>query len=579
VSAPRVMLCWGCGGLPWARRVGGHHQVGSLGSWIGLSATGLRYGIDVSRILPGETPICLSSLLHAEQLWLPAPGWLGKVEVELVSHGSPHGPEAPPLPSLEQLSDGMAAWCRDQLGEAGTLVVPSAWRALPLAARLLAPWAERGWRLEALEALVERAEGGPRRVLSSDGPFLRLHGPVSQLVMPAGLEAAGALSLAAEVLPRLLQAAGPTVPSHWREREAPRQDPIVRAVLARKLLQALRLGAHALSIGGPEAPLFFEPAPGAPDALVALRGHRFRILLPGAPAVDWWSKVSEPGFLRSPQDRVLIFGLDWKGVATVEIEGPSSPWDLGEALGSAGAQRNGVRAHSLHTHATGGQPFAAWFPSWEPAAPAPSPQPPAPSRGAQPPPPPAEPPPIPEPEPLPAPVEPPPIPEPEPPPAPVEPPPAPVEPPPIPEPEPEPAPVSEPPPLPEPGPAPEPFSSQWQRQRVPVLPPPPPLEPPPVPRPVEDEHERGREGGERSPEQAQPQAPALGTFDPQHLTLRPAHNPDSMRLYVDGTPAPGASLVPVGRGPDGRRHYQVEGIALRHGAVVRVDFEPDWGEP
>ncbi len=361
--------------------------MGSLGSWIGLSAAGPRFGLDLSRMMPGESPLCLSSLVHAEQLWLPAPGWLGNVSVELVAEGSGQPAPAPPLPSLEQLSDRLASWCERQLGDPGILAVPQGWRQLHLAARLLAPWAQRGWRFASLEPLVAARHGGNPRVITSDGPFLRVQGPVAQLVMPSSAEAAGALTLAAEVLARMLQQAGPTVASHWRQHEQQRQEPLVRALLARKLLQALRLGAHALSIGGADAPLFFAPAPGAPAPLRSLHDHRFRVFLPRLPELDWWTKVTEAGFLRSDTGRVLIFGLDWKAVPTVEIEGPSSPWDLPALLERQGASRTALRAHQLHGIAPAGEPLEAWFPSWRelmeveeqaaapPPAPAPEPQP------------------------------------------------------------------------------------------------------------------------------------------------------------------------------------------------------------
>ncbi len=47
---------------------------------------------------------------------------------------------------------------------------------------------------------------------------------------------------------------------------------------------------------------------------------------------------------------------------------------------------------------------------------------------------------------------------------------------------------------------------------------------------------------------------------------------------VDGEPVPAAILIPAGRGPDGRCWYLVEDCTLRHGSLVRVDFEPSWGE-
>ncbi len=596
LSRLQVVLCWGCGGLPWARLQPGQqqrHQVGSLGSWIGLSASGPRYGLDVSRMMPGESPICLSSLIHSEQHWLPNPGWLDASKVELVAEGSSHATPPPPLPSLDQLSDGMADWCGEQLGEPGVLAVPFAWREVPLAQRLMAPWAQRGWRFLALEQLVQRAAGGGRRVITSDGAYLRLHGPVAQLVMPSSIESAGALALASAVLPRILQQAGPTVASYWRELEQQRQEPLVRALLARRILQALRLGAHAISMGGADSPLFFAPAPGAPEALLALHDHRFRVFLPRLPDMNWWERVAEAGFLRSPSGRVLIFGLDWKTVPTIEIEGPNSPWDLPSHLEQMGAQRSTLRAHGLHDHAQDAEPLEAWFPTWtpataQPAAPSQAPTPEtelAPQTTPEPPPPPMEPPPPVEPSP--APIEPPPPPM-EPPP-PVEAPPAPTEPPPPPM---EPPPPFEPPPdAPSSSPA---FAAQWEQPRAPSLPPPPSLEPPPAIEPPQadppafleppaEPRARPLAPPADQPSQAQLSDPrpvlgGLADFEPQQIVVRPTHRADSLRLVVDGQPVPSASLVPTGLGPDGRSWYLIEDCPLRHGALVRVDFEPSWGD-
>ena len=186
-------------------------------------------------------------------------------------------------------------------------------------------------------------------------------------------------------------------------------------------------------------------------------------------------------------------------------------------------------------------------------------------------------------EPPPAPIEPPPAPI-EPPPAPVEPPPAPVEPPPAPI-EPPPAPVE---PIPETGA----FADQWERQRAPSLPPPPSLEPTPTAESAAPSALTGQPAPTPPPRARVTSAPAdpvldppvpggtgLASFDPQQLTVRPAHRADSLRLRVDGALVPGASIVATGQGPDGRGWYVVEDCTLTHGALVRVDFEPSWGEP
>ena len=71
----------------------------------------------------------------------------------------------------------------------------------------------------------------------------------------------------------------------------------------------------------------------------------------------------------------------------------------------------------------------------------------------------------------------------------------------------------------------------------------------------------------------------MATFDPQQITIRPAHRPGSLQLLVDGTPVPSGNLISLGAGPDGRVHYHIEDLPLCHGALVRVDYDPSWGEP
>jgi len=527
--------------MPWLRceRGSDRHQLGSLGSWMGLTANGPRCGLEISQVRTGESPLSLSAMLHSAELWLPQASWLGKVEVEVIAHGSARANPPPEPPDLAVLSGALAGWVEQQIGGRGVLAVPTGWSTQPLAATLLGAWADRGWRFTALETLVDRHRGARTRVITADGPYLRLHGPIHQLVMPNGREAAAALLLSERALERMLQAAGPTVPSYWRQFEQERQQSFVLQFLARKLFQALRIGAHAIAVGGAEAPLFLRPQERALEALGALHDVRFRVHLPRLPDGDWWPQVAEPGFLRSPGGRVLIFGLDWKAMPTLEIEGPDRPWAMPTFLEQAGCDRQGLRAHALHAAADAGEPLSAWFPAWgpperqdnaeEPKRPPPSQlhhqdqrreTTPVTDAARQPP-----------------------------------------------------VPVLEPPPLdlpdepdPEP-PAPEP---------APTLPP-PALDRGSAPR-LDWEPGREAQPGPPSAEPVSTPGRGLLEFRPQQAVLRHAHRPDSLRLRIDGQPAADAAFVSVDQGADGRTLYLVEGVTMRYGALVRVDFEPEWGD-
>lgn len=78
-------------------------------------------------------------------------------------------------------------------------------------------------------------------------------------------------------------------------------------------------------------------------------------------------------------------------------------------------------------------------------------------------------------------------------------------------------------------------------------------------------------------EQALPETPAESApelpqrpFEPQVLELSTPHRRDSLRLSVEGAPID-VSLNPLG---GGRGRYLIEGTELAHGALLRVDFEP-----
>ena len=80
-----------------------------------------------------------------------------------------------------------------------------------------------------------------------------------------------------------------------------------------------------------------------------------------------------------------------------------------------------------------------------------------------------------------------------------------------------------------------------------------------------------------SPESAEPAqkvepVTALTSFQPQQFSLETIpHRPGRVQVWLDG------ELVEQGnirRSVRGEGLYTIEGVAVPHGAIVRVDFEP-----
>ncbi len=79
-------------------------------------------------------------------------------------------------------------------------------------------------------------------------------------------------------------------------------------------------------------------------------------------------------------------------------------------------------------------------------------------------------------------------------------------------------------------------------------------------------------------EAAQPALVVQRPFHPQRIELAAAHRPGSLRVFVDGKHQEHAELNPLG-GAAGPRLYEVDGVSIAHGALLRVDFEPEQEAP
>lgn len=76
-----------------------------------------------------------------------------------------------------------------------------------------------------------------------------------------------------------------------------------------------------------------------------------------------------------------------------------------------------------------------------------------------------------------------------------------------------------------------------------------------------------------SPEEDAPGPAPSRPFHPQRIELAAAHRAGSLRVFVEGELQEHAELNPLG-GAAGPRLYEIEGVSIAHGALLRVDFEP-----
>jgi hypothetical protein len=67
-------------------------------------------------------------------------------------------------------------------------------------------------------------------------------------------------------------------------------------------------------------------------------------------------------------------------------------------------------------------------------------------------------------------------------------------------------------------------------------------------------------------------------FHPQRIELAAAHRAGSLRVFVEGEHQEQAELNPLG-GAAGPRLYEIDGVSIAHGALLRVAFEPEPESP
>jgi hypothetical protein len=522
------ILILGCGELAWGRPstsalFGRQWNRGRL-------SDNICFGPDGP--LPGETPgldwVTLAEELDRRMAWRPAAA-LGPAPSIVVSCGEPMSP--PILPAWQEVAGIQARWATKELGGAGVLVTPKEWREPIQGRQLFEAWASEGWSWASLEEALQKRFSPDCRFISASGSFLRVMQPEGGLVLANGSEAARAVEMAPAILDRALEQLDPGLASRWRLEEEPESDWYFHQQLVRKLTKALREGRTKVELGGSslfrvsgEGRMIIDPrgtsgvlfrfsSTAAQERYEALSTLRITVEWPDV-AVPWWEQASQPGFLRSAQG-VSHPGIRWADRKTVLLEGMEIR-QLSGYLAARDLPQEEMDPARLEEALEIGSPLPS--PSTEAGGKAPpaSAEAPAP-RGAT-------------------------------------------------------AVESAPVRLAEPAaPPPVAAGAAMPKNAVPSADPDfalPRAEPASAPEPIVQEILSQPAQGVGQTEE--PEATTLAAFLPHQFSLEVPHRPDRVQVSIDG------QLIEQGnvRRSTLQGLYTIEGVAVPHGAIVRVDFDP-----
>jgi hypothetical protein len=522
------ILILGCGELAWGRPstsplFGRQWNQGRLSDKVCFEPDGP---------LPGETPgldwVTLAEELDRRMAWRPAAA-LGPAPSIVVTRGEPVSP--PTLPAWQELAGIQARWATKELGGAGVLVSPKEWREPIQGRQLFEAWAGESWSWASLEEALQRRFSPDCRFISASGSFLRVMQPEGGLVLANGLEAACAVEMAPAILDRALEQLDPGLASRWRLEEEPESGWYVHQQLVRKLTKALKEGRTKAELGGSslfrvsgEGRMIIDPrgtsgvlfrfsSAAAQELYQVLSTLRITVEWPDV-AVPWWEQVSQPGFLHSAQG-ISHPGIRWDDRKTVLLEGTEIR-QLSSYLAARNLPQEEVDPARLEEALELGSPLSSSpkeAAGKAPTVPAEAPAP----RGATA-------------------VES-----------------APVR----------PAEPAAPPPVA--------AGAAVPKNAVPAADPglaSPRAQPSATPEPgIQETLSQPAQGVGQTGE---PEVTALAAFLPHQFSLEVPHRPDRVQVSIDG------QLIEQGNVRRSSRQggYTIEGIAVPHGAIVRVDFDP-----
>jgi hypothetical protein len=328
------ILILGCGDLAWGRPstspiFGREWSRGRLSDKICFGPEDPQPGD-----APGLDWVSLAEELDRRMAWCPAAA-LESVPRITVLHSEPMSP--PPLPAWQELAGIQAQWASREVGGAGVLVTPGDWQDAIQGRQLLAAWAGEGWSWAPLEEVLRKRFASGVRVISASGSFLRVTQPEGGLVLANGPEAALALGIVPAILDRALEELAPELASRWRLEEEPLSGWYVYQQMTHKITKALREDRTRVELGGsahfrisPEGRMIIDErgisgvlfrfsSAEAQEQYQALLALRLTVELTASP-VSWWKKVSQPGFLRSPEGAPHP-GIQWEDRKTILLEG------------------------------------------------------------------------------------------------------------------------------------------------------------------------------------------------------------------------------------------------------------------
>ncbi|HSK77377.1 MAG TPA: hypothetical protein VLQ45_13070 [Thermoanaerobaculia bacterium] len=308
------ILVYGCGDVAWAR------CEGSPGSPFGEEWLTGRLKEPLPLEEGAAETVSLCDELDERTGWWPI---REPPQVRVDIHRGEHV-AAPVLPVWEDLAARQAGRITMELGGAGVLVTPQAWSASGIGRDFLRAWGRLGWRWASLEEALNRKIAGDARFVSAGSIWLRIHEPGGSAVVANGAEASCALEVTPRVLSRLMETVSPELRAQWLNQEEPVSGWFTRQQMVRRIAEALREGRRSIVLGGLKAPLFCFSSADAARRFSDLTALRITLDLPSLSAAIWWEQIADSGFLKSASGAAGRPALRWDALETILLGNPSA---------------------------------------------------------------------------------------------------------------------------------------------------------------------------------------------------------------------------------------------------------------
>ncbi len=315
------ILILGCDGLLWSRRAADPYRRPEWESGRFDARTCFPAEPSAAADAPPPAPVSLFGELDPG-IWRPRPGNVLQGLKVGIAKRIDRTPAV--LPPWDRQVSNLARRITNQLGQSGVLVAPFSWLGTERGRDLLRAWADNGWSLAPLLETLRQHLPGKVRFVTAAGATVRITEPDTAWVTANGPAAARALAAAPLILDQILDRVDSALAERWLREEEPITGWFVRQRLVEGIHHALDENNQRVGLGGSDGPLFRFSSEDAGQEYSELAAIRLDLRLPTAGGPQWWHQISQPGILENADETSPFPGIRWERMSTAVVAGPGT---------------------------------------------------------------------------------------------------------------------------------------------------------------------------------------------------------------------------------------------------------------